>query len=286
MCLILPLQAVESVHADISLTVLKEASIIGMTTAGVARHQKLITALGPKVCNAFALLFVIFPDNQNEIRIPKSQNAKSKIPNLYPESKFQIWIWNLKFKVCCMQIVVVEEAAEVLEAHVLAALAPQTQHLILIGNHEQLRPKTEMYELRVSPHPIPPPQNFCSSFAALFACSIPAGTGPDGRCYSCSPSCCTCSRQAITRLHFCNTCKMACMHVPADLLKVVMQRLRMVWQAESRQRYNLDISLFERLVRTGGFPVTTLQVQRRMRPSISRLIRQTIYPKLQVPYAL
>ena len=37
----------------------------------------------------------------------------------------------------------------------LAALAPQTQHLILIGDHEQLRPKTEMYELRVRPtcHP-------------------------------------------------------------------------------------------------------------------------------------
>ena len=43
------LQAVESVHADINLAVLKEASIIGMTTSGVAKHQKLITALGPKV---------------------------------------------------------------------------------------------------------------------------------------------------------------------------------------------------------------------------------------------
>ena len=65
-----------------------------------------------------------------------------------------------------MQIVVVEEAAEVLEAHVLAALAPQTQHLILIGDHEQLRPKTEMYELRVSPQSIPPPQNFCCHLQA------------------------------------------------------------------------------------------------------------------------
>lgn len=50
-----------------------------------------------------------------------------------------------------LQIVIVEEAAEVLEAHVLACLAPNTQHLILIGDHEQLRPKTEMYELRVGP---------------------------------------------------------------------------------------------------------------------------------------
>ncbi len=58
---------------------------------------------------------------------------------------------SLSTHVCDAQIVVVEEAAEVLEAHVLAALAPQTQHLILIGDHEQLRPKTEMYELRVSP---------------------------------------------------------------------------------------------------------------------------------------
>ena len=49
----LKLQAMESVHADISLTVLKEARIIGMTTAGVAKHQKLITALGPKVSDAF-----------------------------------------------------------------------------------------------------------------------------------------------------------------------------------------------------------------------------------------
>lgn len=48
------------------------------------------------------------------------------------------------------QIVVVEEAAEVLEAQVLASLAPNTQHLILIGDHEQLRPKSESYELTVS----------------------------------------------------------------------------------------------------------------------------------------
>jgi superfamily I DNA and/or RNA helicase len=37
----------------------------------------------------------------------------------------------------------------VLEAHVLAALSSQTQHLILIGDHLQLRPKTQEYELSV-----------------------------------------------------------------------------------------------------------------------------------------
>lgn len=38
-------------------------------------------------------------------------------------------------------IVVVEEAAELLESHVLTSLTPETQHLIMIGDHKQLRPK-------------------------------------------------------------------------------------------------------------------------------------------------
>ncbi|KAH9515716.1 hypothetical protein Btru_011807 [Bulinus truncatus] len=45
------------------------------------------------------------------------------------------------------RIVVVEEAAEVLEAHIITALSQHCQHLILIGDHQQLRPKTEVYEL-------------------------------------------------------------------------------------------------------------------------------------------
>jgi len=45
-------------------------------------------------------------------------------------------------------VVIIEEAAEVLEAHVLAALQPEkTKHLIMIGDHLQLRPKVESYEL-------------------------------------------------------------------------------------------------------------------------------------------
>jgi hypothetical protein len=38
--------------------------------------------------------------------------------------------------------VMMEEAAEVLEAHVLACSAPSVQHLMLIGDHKQLRPTT------------------------------------------------------------------------------------------------------------------------------------------------
>ena len=46
------------------------------------------------------------------------------------------------------QIIVIEEAAEVLEAHVIAALSPHTQHLILIGDHQQLRPVVQEYGLQ------------------------------------------------------------------------------------------------------------------------------------------
>lgn len=94
---------------------------------------------------------------------------------------------------------IVEEAGEVLEAHVLASLAPEMQHLILIGDHEQLRPKMETHELCVD-----------------------SGCG-----------------------------------------------------------LNYDLSMFERLVHQQSFPVATLAEQRRMRPSISRLIAP-IYPHLKV----
>ena len=49
---------------------------------------------------------------------------------------------------------------------------------------------------------------------------------------------------------------------------------------DAKERLGLDVSLFERLVRQGNLPVHQMLVQRRMRPSISQLIRSTIYPDL------
>lgn len=43
----------------------------------------------------------------------------------------------------------VEEAGEILEAHILSALGPRTKHLVLIGDHKQLRPKVDNYQLTV-----------------------------------------------------------------------------------------------------------------------------------------
>lgn len=44
-------------------------------------------------------------------------------------------------------VVVVEEAAEILEAHVLACLTDSVEHLVLVGDHKQLHPKVNNYYL-------------------------------------------------------------------------------------------------------------------------------------------
>ena len=45
------------------------------------------------------------------------------------------------------KIVIVEEAAEVFESHIVTSLSPSVQQLILIGDHKQLRPKPNCYKL-------------------------------------------------------------------------------------------------------------------------------------------
>ena len=46
-------------------------------------------------------------------------------------------------------VIIVEEAGEILESHVLAALSSNTKQLVLIGDHKQLRPKVNNYALTV-----------------------------------------------------------------------------------------------------------------------------------------
>ncbi|KAF8454733.1 P-loop containing nucleoside triphosphate hydrolase protein [Terfezia claveryi] len=48
-----------------------------------------------------------------------------------------------------VDVLMVEEAGEILEAHVLAALGSKTGQLIMIGDHKQLRPKISNYKLSV-----------------------------------------------------------------------------------------------------------------------------------------
>ncbi|KAF1989215.1 P-loop containing nucleoside triphosphate hydrolase protein [Aulographum hederae CBS 113979] len=46
-------------------------------------------------------------------------------------------------------VVLVEEAGEILESHILTAMTPSTKQLILIGDHKQLRPKINNFGLSV-----------------------------------------------------------------------------------------------------------------------------------------
>ncbi|KAI9884084.1 MAG: hypothetical protein M1823_004133 [Watsoniomyces obsoletus] len=104
------------------------------------------------------------------------------------------------------RVMLCEEAGEVLEAHTITALLPGIEHAILIGDHQQLRPQIQNYELQHD--------------------------NPRGA------------------------------------------------------QYSLDVSLFERLVDPPKdddvrIPFSVLETQRRMHPSIARLVRNTLYPNLQ-----
>ncbi|WIA41120.1 hypothetical protein OEZ86_004748 [Tetradesmus obliquus] len=48
------------------------------------------------------------------------------------------------------KVLLIEEAGELLEAHTLASLSTATEHVILIGDHEQLRPKPQYYPLEAA----------------------------------------------------------------------------------------------------------------------------------------
>lgn len=95
------------------------------------------------------------------------------------------------------KILIVEEAAEILESHILTSIGDTIEHIIMIGDHKQLRPRVECHNL-----------------------SVESGNG-----------------------------------------------------------YALNRSLFERLVRA-NFPYNTLQVQHRMLPELSSLVRTFTYPDL------
>ena len=50
------------------------------------------------------------------------------------------------------KVIVCEEAAEVLEAHVISALMPGVEHFIQIGDHRQLRPQIQNHSLSLETH--------------------------------------------------------------------------------------------------------------------------------------
>ena len=55
--------------------------------------------------------------------------------------------YNLIMRTLQPEVIIVEEAAEVLEASIISAFTNKTQHVILIGDHQQLRPQVQEYSL-------------------------------------------------------------------------------------------------------------------------------------------
>ncbi|KAG0698145.1 hypothetical protein DFH29DRAFT_943008 [Suillus ampliporus] len=99
------------------------------------------------------------------------------------------------------RVLLVEEAGQVLEAHILGSLVPSIEHLILIGDPLQLRPTLNNFSLSMD-------------------------------------------------------------------------------SQRGRDLYKFDMSLMERLS-SSGLAMSRIDVQRRMRPAISSLIRNTLYPRLE-----
>ena len=54
-----------------------------------------------------------------------------------------------ELKAASRDVILVEEAGEILESHVLTSFGAQTQQLVLIGDHKQLRPKIKNHDLSV-----------------------------------------------------------------------------------------------------------------------------------------
>ena len=113
-------------------------------------------------------------------------------PKIGKEISYNLLQYISHYSLLC--VVIVEEAAHVLESHVVCSLTSDYQQLIVIGDHQQLRPPVNVY------------------------------------------------------------------HLAKD--------------------YQLDVSLFERLI-LGGIKSVRLDVQHRMRPEVARLIVPSIYPQLE-----
>lgn len=64
-------------------------------------------------------------------------------------------------------VMIVEEAAEILEGQLVAVIPPSVQHLIMIGDHKQLRPVVHFDRLRKHHH------LDLSMFERLFNCRVP-----------------------------------------------------------------------------------------------------------------
>lgn len=133
--------ALNDLEKQVQYEIVGTADVIGLTTTGAAKYTHIVEAAKPKITGKIPsgkrvaiilnLCLSFTPLHTVRIRLFLSFSFRFFFPN-YPSHSCEI---------------VVEEAAEVLEAHVVTALCSTTEHLILLGDHLQLRPKPAVYEL-------------------------------------------------------------------------------------------------------------------------------------------
>ena len=108
----------------------------------VQKYQMRLKTQNEERFEEYNELCVELKETQLQIDRYSLENAEVIGMTTTGASKYQHIIHLVKPK-----IVIVEEAAELLEAHIVSALNAGTQHLILIGDHKQLRPKPNEYDL-------------------------------------------------------------------------------------------------------------------------------------------
>ncbi len=85
---------------------------------------------------------MLYNESQRKIDCHVAQNADVIGMTTTGAAKYNYLMTEIRPK-----IVIFEEAAEVLEAHIVTSLASSVQQLILIGDHQQLKPKPTCYDL-------------------------------------------------------------------------------------------------------------------------------------------
>ncbi|XP_070581257.1 NFX1-type zinc finger-containing protein 1-like [Ptychodera flava] len=110
-----------------------------MWIAKYSEHQKTILQ---RHCEAYETACRQFQEVQNEEYLAILRKAAVIGMTTTGAAKYRTLMQQIQPK-----IVIIEEAAEVLEAHIITSLTKGCEHLILIGDHQQLRPNPTVYKL-------------------------------------------------------------------------------------------------------------------------------------------
>ncbi|KOB72089.1 NFX1-type zinc finger-containing protein 1 [Operophtera brumata] len=182
---------------------------------------------------------------------------------IYEESRMMLDLQVLKDRrIVGMTTMIVEEAAEVLEQHIVTSLTEGCKHLILIGDYQQLIPSashmklTKHFQLEVSLF-----ERMINNVTLFYQQLRPSA-----------------SHMKLAK-HF---------QLGVSLFERMINNVTLFYQQlrpsashmKLAKHFQLEVSLFERMI-NNGIHSRRLSVQHRMRPEIAALICPHIYPELE-----